>query len=119
MAARAQKQTVWALWLQNLTETLEPHMVEIKQQGESKLRHPEPLACGKHLHAMLHWENRRAAVMPDTGSKLAWETFSRPTGEHQASCGIPPATPGINQHSPLGRLTPQQKKTEQKTRNEN
>jgi hypothetical protein len=31
------------------------------------------------------------------------------TGEHQASRGIPPATPGIKQHRPLGRLTPPQK----------
>jgi hypothetical protein len=38
----------------------------------------------------------------------------RPTGEQQASCGIPPTTPGINQHSPLNRLTPHttKKKTE-------
>jgi hypothetical protein len=28
------------------------------------------------------------------------------TGEHQASCGIPPAIPGINQHSALGRRSP-------------
>jgi hypothetical protein len=28
-----------------------------------------------------------------------------PTGEHQALHGISPATPRINQHSPLGRLT--------------
>jgi hypothetical protein len=28
------------------------------------------------------------------------------TGEHQDSLGIPRATPVINQHSPLGRLTP-------------
>jgi hypothetical protein len=31
-------------------------------------------------------------------------------GDHQASCSIPPATPGISQHSPLGRLTPGKKK---------
>jgi hypothetical protein len=31
-------------------------------------------------------------------------------GEHQASRSIPLATPGINQHSPLGRLTSQQNK---------
>jgi hypothetical protein len=39
---------------------LEPHLLEIKQQEESKLRHTEPLAYGRILHAMLHWENRRA-----------------------------------------------------------
>jgi hypothetical protein len=32
------------------------------------------------------------------------------TGECQVSCGIPPATPGINQYIPLGRLTPPTKK---------
>jgi hypothetical protein len=84
---------------------LEPHLVEIKQQGKWKLWHPKPLAHGKLLHAMLHWENRRAATLPDTGSKPAWETFSRPTGETQMSHSIPPATPTRNQHSSLGRLT--------------
>jgi hypothetical protein len=65
---------------------LEPHLAEIKQKGESKLQHPEPLAHGKLLHATLHRENRRAATPPDAGSKSAWETFGRPNGEHQASC---------------------------------
>jgi hypothetical protein len=42
------------------------------------------------------------------------------TGECQVSCGILPATPGINQHSPLGRQTPypaKQNKTKQKLNN--
>jgi hypothetical protein len=43
---------------------------------------------------------------PDTGYKPAWETSSRTTGEQQVSHGIPTDTPGINQHSPLDRLTP-------------
>jgi hypothetical protein len=51
---------VWAPWLQSFAETLDPHLAETKQQEESKLWHPEPLACGKHLHTKLHWENRRA-----------------------------------------------------------
>jgi hypothetical protein len=68
---------------------LEPHLVEVKHQGESKLQHPESLACGKLLHTMLHWENRKAIAPLDAGSKSAWETFSRPTGEDQASCDIP------------------------------
>jgi hypothetical protein len=29
----------------NIAETLEPHLIEIKHQEESKLQHPEPLAC--------------------------------------------------------------------------
>jgi hypothetical protein len=112
MATRVQKQKLWAPRLQKLTEILEPHVAEIKQQGESKLWHPEPLARGKLLHTMLHWENWRAA-----GSKPAWKTFSRPIDEHQESHGIPPATPRINQHSPLGRLTPcpQNKQTNKQT----
>jgi hypothetical protein len=36
-------------------------------------------------------------------------------GECLASCGIPPATPGINQHSPLSRLTPQHTHTKTNT----
>jgi hypothetical protein len=83
MATRVQKQTAGAQWLQNLAETLEPHLAKIKQQGESKLRHLEPLAHGKLLYSTLHWENRRAATLPDTGSKPAWETLGRPTGDHQ------------------------------------
>jgi hypothetical protein len=83
---------------------LEPHLAEIKHKEEPKLRHPESLACGKFLRAMLQWENRRVPVPPDMGSNPVWETFGRPRSEHQASCGILPATLGINQHSSLGRL---------------
>jgi hypothetical protein len=61
MVTRVQKQTAWAPWLQNLAETLEPHLAEIKHQGESKLRHPEPLAYTKLLHAMLHWEKQEGS----------------------------------------------------------
>jgi hypothetical protein len=106
MVTRAQKQTAWAPGLQNLTENLEPHLAEIKHQGESKFQHPKPLAFGNILQATLHWENRRAASPPDSGSKPAWEIPCKPTDEHKASRSIPPATPTINQHSPQGRLTP-------------
>jgi hypothetical protein len=41
----------------------------------------------------------------------------RPTGEPQTSCGIPTATPGINQHSPLDRLTSCPAKKPQKPKN--
>jgi hypothetical protein len=63
-----------------------------------KIWHPEPLARGRFLHATIHCENRQAAIPtppllaaathrppptshchpPATGSKRAWETFSRP-----------------------------------------
>jgi hypothetical protein len=100
MVTREQKQTVWARWIKKLAETLKPHLAEIKHQGESKLQHPEPLDHRKLLYAMLHWEIRRAATALLRGRHSADQT-----GEHQASCGILPATPRINQHSPLGRLT--------------
>jgi hypothetical protein len=47
------------------------------------------------------------------------ETFGRPTGEHQTSHGIPPATPGINQHSPLGRLNHFHAKKKKQNQNNN
>jgi hypothetical protein len=53
-------------------------------------------------------------MLPDAGSKPALETFGRPTGGHQASCGFPPSTPRIDQHSPLGRLTPPKKNNQTK-----
>jgi hypothetical protein len=37
------------------------------------------------------------------------------TGEQKGLCVIPPTTPGINQHSPLGRLTPPKKKLKTNT----
>jgi hypothetical protein len=36
--------------------------------------------------------------------------FADQVGKHQASHSIPPATPGINLHSPLGRMASLQKK---------
>jgi hypothetical protein len=59
---------------------LEQYLAEIKHQEESKLQHPEPLACTKFLHTTLHCENRKAPA-PDANSKPAWETFSKPTGQ--------------------------------------
>jgi hypothetical protein len=54
METRVQKQTTCTLRLQNLAELLELPLAEIKQQGESKLQHPEPLDWGKLLQAKLH-----------------------------------------------------------------
>jgi hypothetical protein len=61
---------------------LEPHLVEIKHQGESKLWNPEPIACRKILHITLHWENRCTAATTTIAtaapsSKPAWNTFGR------------------------------------------
>jgi hypothetical protein len=115
MATRAQKWTAWALRLYNLIEMLEPHLEEITQQKESKLQHPNPLDRGTLLHTRLHWENRRHWLQTCLGD------IQRTKGEHQASHGIPPASPRINQHGPLGpckkHQKTKQKKTEQYTRN--
>jgi hypothetical protein len=44
---------------------------EKKYQEESKQWHPEPPAHAKFLCATLDWENRRAPVPPNSGSKPA------------------------------------------------
>jgi hypothetical protein len=54
---------------------------------------------------MLH-KNRRAPTMPDTGSKPAWETSGRQTGEQISVTWYSHGHPWINQHSPLDRLIP-------------
>jgi hypothetical protein len=53
MATGTQMQTVLAPCIRDLAETLKSHLVEVKCQGELKLWHPEPLACGRLLHAMI------------------------------------------------------------------
>jgi hypothetical protein len=45
-------------------------------------------------------------VPPDASSKLAWETSSRPTSEQKTGMQYSHSHPGINQHTPLDRLTP-------------
>jgi hypothetical protein len=64
MVTGAQKQPAWAPWIKNLAEMLEPYLAQIKHKGESKVLHPEPLACRKLLHAMLHCENRWVVITP-------------------------------------------------------
>jgi hypothetical protein len=68
---------------------------------KSKLWHPEPLAHGKLLHVTLHLENRKVATLQaclgDIRQTKRW---------NQASHSFPPATPRIDQHNPMGRLTP-------------
>jgi hypothetical protein len=62
MATGTQMQTVWALWIRDLAETLETHLAEVKHKGELKLLHPEPLPHGRFLHAMIHWKSRQATT---------------------------------------------------------
>jgi hypothetical protein len=40
------------------------------KKEETKHRNPEPPAHTKLLHATLHWENRKAPALPDSGSNL-------------------------------------------------
>jgi hypothetical protein len=109
MATRVQKQIAWALWLKNLTEMLEQHLVEIKQQPGSNLQHPKPLAHGKHPHNMLHWENLGSATATSAGSNLPVRHSTDQTDGCHMSHGIPLATPGINQNSPWADWPPWKK----------
>jgi hypothetical protein len=63
---------------QKLGEMLESHLAEIKQQGESKLRHPEPLAI--ETFSTPHYTEKTGGIPPppDTSSNYAWETFDKP-----------------------------------------
>jgi hypothetical protein len=65
---------------------LEVHLAEVKHKGEMKIQHPEHLAHGRLLHAMIHEKTGRPphphhhclpASLPATCSKCAWETFTR------------------------------------------
>jgi hypothetical protein len=86
---------------------LEPHLAEKKHQEESKLWTASPYKASL-CHVTLR--RQEAPVPSDTSSKPAWETFGIPSGEHQASHSIPPATPGIHQHSPWADWPPPHKK---------
>jgi hypothetical protein len=85
-------------------------MLPVRLANLIKWKIPEKIRKTSNIKNFTEGENRRAPAAPNLlGRHLAYQT-----GEHQASHGIPPATPGINQHSPLGRLTPSlQKKTKQ------
>jgi hypothetical protein len=76
MVTVMQTQAVWAPWIRDLAETLEPCLAEVKHQGKLKGCCPEPLAHGRLLHTMKHWENRWAAtptppLPPATSYQLA------------------------------------------------
>jgi hypothetical protein len=53
-------------------------------------------------------------LLPDAGSKPSWDMFGRPNRWVPRVMWYSPSHPGINQHSPLGRLTPLQKKKKKK-----
>jgi hypothetical protein len=108
MVTGTQTQTAWAQWIRDFAEMLEPCLVEVKHQGELKLWHHEPVARGRLLHTIIHWENRQSATptllpLQAASSKLAWETFSRPNKRAPSVTQYPSATPGINQHNPPGQ----------------
>jgi hypothetical protein len=54
MATGTQPQTVWAPQIRDFAKMQETHLAEVKQQGEPKLQHSEPLAHGRLLHTMIY-----------------------------------------------------------------
>jgi hypothetical protein len=114
MVTGTQMQTAWALGIRDLAETLETNMAEIKHQGELKLWHPEPLACGSLLHVTIHWKNRLATTCPpahwplphrltsSTGHRLV--TAHLPASQHTSRCPTKP--PGHHSVGPPGCLPP-------------
>jgi hypothetical protein len=84
-------------------------MLPVRLANLIKWKIPEKIRKTSNIKNFTEGENRRAPAAPNLlGRHLAYQT-----GEHQASHGIPPATAGINQHSPLGRLTIPKNKTKQ------
>jgi hypothetical protein len=102
MVTGTQMQTAWAPWVRDLAETLEPHLVEVKNQGELKLCHSEPLARGRLLNAMIHWENRWATWLA-ASSEHASENFSSPNRWEPSNTQYPSVTPGMNHHNLPGQ----------------
>jgi hypothetical protein len=99
METGTQTKTAWALWIRDLAEMLEPLLAEVEHQGELKLWHSEPLAHGRLLHVMIHWENRWATtpmLLPPSAANhrlpapnVLGRTSADQTGESQASSDIP------------------------------
>jgi hypothetical protein len=89
---------------------LEPHLSEIKHQGESKLQHPESLAIGSFSMPLYTEKTDGCHHRQMPAPNLPERHLADQTNEYQESCCIVPATPGINQRSTLGRLTPPSKK---------
>jgi hypothetical protein len=53
-ATGIQPQTFWLPWSRDFEEKLETHLTEIKDQGELKHQHSEPLARGRPLHTTIY-----------------------------------------------------------------
>jgi hypothetical protein len=87
-------------------EMLETHLVEVKCQGELKLHHPEPLACGRLL---MSWYTDTPTLPPPAH----WPTRMPPTHQPTRFCpaGLPdhrlpahwllPTTGGLHYHQTL------------------
>jgi hypothetical protein len=82
MVTGTQMQTVWALGIRDLVETLETCLAGVKYKGELKLQDPEPLAHGRLLHITI--PTRPPPCRPATTALPGL----RPTG-HPGPC--PPA----------------------------
>jgi hypothetical protein len=85
MTTKVQKQTAWAPWLKNFAERLQPHLTEIKHQGESKFQHHEHLPL--ESFSMPHYTEKTSGLLQPPANTV---TTAKPT---------PPTTPGINQYS--------------------
>jgi hypothetical protein len=110
MVTGTQTQTAWAQWIRDFAEMLEPCLVEVKHQGELKLWHHEPVARGRLLHTIIHWENRQGSsppplpvLQPPLAPKVLGGQPPEQTGDCQA---YPSAIPGINEHYPPGQINP-------------
>jgi hypothetical protein len=96
---------------------LEPCLAEVKHQGEQKLWHPEPLACGRFLYTTIHRKNRWASTpMPLTPAGALPHQTSTPqtcqdTTHHPArpQPTDPPSHQSADCH--LARLPPHQANT--------
>jgi hypothetical protein len=104
MVTGTQPQTAWAPWIRDLAEMQKTHLADIKHKGELKVGNPEPLACGRLLHATTHWESRWVATPtppPSAGPQVlchADPPSLHPTGLPGQGTG----QPGLCPAGPLG-----------------
>jgi hypothetical protein len=110
-----QTQTAWVLWIRDLAEMLEPHLKEVKHQGELKLWHPEPLSMD--VCSMPLYTERTGG--PPTPCHCCWwphaaNVLGRPSRPNRWAPSImwyPSATLGTNQYHSPDRLNRQELKT--------